>query len=597
LIGNCCTAALVKETGSIDWCCMPYFDSPSVFGQILDAEIGGCTTIEPVGEYTTKQKYLDKTNILETIFTSKQGKFVVYDYMPRFKRHKGHWAPPEIHRLIESIAGKPEFVVTFTPRFNYGKERGHLKLHSGGYFSSHGKSDHVFLYTNMPNEAITHGVPVTLTKKLFLNISYHEKVSTPSLTTISHERRKTAQYWREWVSRSKLPKKYRKEVIRSALALKLMAFDKTGAVIAAPTTSLPETVGGERNWDYRYSWLRDASMTLSALNEAGHFQETKDFIRYLLRLFEDRTKPVQIVYGIDYRTELKERILPHLSGYKNSKPVRVGNAAYKMGQHDIFGEVLHTLALYYLEHQCEPVTDEIWSLVKFLTKTVTAEWKLPDNGIWEFRGRREHFLFSKMMAWVALDRAIAFGTHLKKPNQVERWQVERDTIFSDIMEKGWHPRAKAFTQSYGIPNLDASTLLMPAYGFLPADHPKMRATIESSYKRLVKKGFTFRYTNKDDFGVPKNAFAICSFWMMDCLHAIGKTKEAVAMFEQMLSCTNHVGLMAEDVNITTHELCGNFPQAYSHCAIIHTAFGLDGKAKLRAKPKSGKRRQSVKRAA
>jgi GH15 family glucan-1,4-alpha-glucosidase len=382
---------------------------------------------------------------------------------------------------------------------------------------------------------------------------------------------KTKVYWEHWSGRCRLPKLFSETVLRSALTLKLLTYDDTGAIVAAPTTSLPEISGDVRNWDYRYCWLRDASLMLEALKSIGHFEEARDFFHFLLKLFESKHMKVQIVYRIDGRRHLEEETLPHLRGYQNSRPVRIGNEAWITQQNDIFGEIVNGLYLYYLHYRFEEMTDEIWSLVKFLVETTIRDWATPDAGIWEYRHQKAHFTFSKILSWVALARGVLFAEKLGKTQTMNKWKNIAETIHRNIEDNGWDSKLGAYTQIYGSKFFDASLLLMFRYGFIRPEDPRWISTVRQFEKQLLREGFVFRYTSPDDFGVPRSAFIVTSLWMAQALNSIGEKEKALILFEKILSHANHLGLLSEVINPETGELLGNFPQAYSHMAVINTA--------------------------
>lgn len=569
IIGNCKTCALVHETGSIDWLCLPKFDSPSVFATILDPDAGRFQISLPDGK-PGRQSYIPRTNILTTEFDDGENAFVVIDFMPRYAHGSGYEKALEIHRILKPLRGSPKVRIVFNPRFNYAKGDSRICVRSDVITASL-RLESLFLYSDFPLEKIAAAEPIPLDKEAFCLLSYHEKLMPPSLATSHEMMKKTKQYWETWSSHCRLPAHYADAVLRSALTLKLMIYEESGAIIAAPTTSLPETLHETRNWDYRYCWLRDASLMLEALKSIGHFEEARGFIRFLLKIFESKRNKIQIVYGIGGRTDLDEKILIHLKGYQNTGPVRIGNNACHTQQNDIFGEMLNTIYLYYFHYQIEPMPEEVWSLVKFLVNTISRDWETPDAGVWEHRHHKEHFTFSKILSWVAMDRGIQIARQIGKAYAVSNWTPIADKIRLDIEEKGWIKSAGAFTQTYGSRHLDASLLLMERYGFMKADDPRWIETVKQCEKHLVQNGFVFRYTNADDFGKPKSAFIVAGLWMAKALFSIGEKKKAVDMFEKILSHANPLGLLSEDIDTETGNLLGNFPQAYSHMAVINTA--------------------------
>ncbi|MBI2346445.1 MAG: glycoside hydrolase family 15 protein [Deltaproteobacteria bacterium] len=572
LIGNCKTCALIHETGAIDWCCLPNFDSPSAFARLLDPA-GGTFQITLAGSCQLRQSYLPSTNILQTEFDDGENAFVLIDFMPRYREGEAHCRPVEIHRLLRPLRGHPVVRITYQPRLNYARGETVVKVREGVIVAMNALED-IFLYSDLPLEGILADQPVPLTMDHYCILTYHEKLSMPTIGYALDMLDKTKTYWDAWANYCRLPAFGQDAALRSALTLKLMTFEDTGAIIAAPTTSLPEALNEGRNWDYRFCWLRDASLLLEALKRIGHFGEAKAFIHFLLRLFESKQTKTQIVYSIDARSNLEEEILPHLKGYRDSGPVRIGNNAWHTKQNDIFGEILHTLYLFYVTYQFEPMNDEVWALVRFLVNTIAREWATEDAGIWELRRQTAHFTFSKVLSWVALDRGIKIAEKLGKTYAAESWRPIAAAIHQDIEAKGWNADVGAFTQAYGSSHFDASLLLLERYGFLKRHDPRWIATVRLSETALACNGFTFRYTNPDDFGRPKNAFIVASFWLAKALASIGEDARARTIFERVVAHANPVGLLSEGVDPVTGELFGNFPQAYSHMALINTAMVL-----------------------
>ncbi|MBI2336169.1 MAG: glycoside hydrolase family 15 protein [Deltaproteobacteria bacterium] len=573
MIGNCKTAALVHESGKIEWCCLPNFDSPSVFASLLDPQ-GGHFQVGQARPSTVQQSYLPQTNILQTEFIDGDNAFAVIDFMPRYREGEVYRHPIEIHRLLKPLRGHPIVQILFHPALNYAQGETQIQLYPHVISATHDVED-IYLYSSLPLEGVLAGAHIPLTRDEFLLLTYHEKMELPTLGYTYEMFEKTKTYWEGWSQHCRLPTLAQDAVLRSALALKLMTFQETGAIIAAPTTSLPEILGEERNWDYRYCWLRDSSLMLEALKSIGHFEEARAFIHFLLEILESKKTKIQIVYGINGRTHLEEKTLLHLSGYKNSKPVRIGNYACNTQQNDIYGEVLNTIYLYFFHYQFEKITDDVWSLVKFLVNTIGQKWCAEDAGIWEYRFHQAHFTFSKVLAWVALDRGSRIAEKLGRPHTAKNWQIVAEKIKVDILRHGWNPAIQAFTQSYGSADLDVGVLLMHRYGFLTADDPQWISTVKQCERFLLKDGFGFRYTASDDFGPPRSSFIMATFWIIKALYSIGEQTKALALFEKALAQTNHLGLLSEDIDPKTSELLGNFPQAFSHMALINTAHLLD----------------------
>ena len=375
-----------------------------------------------------------------------------------------------------------------------------------------------------------------------------------------------------WSAKTTRYSEYSNEIMRSALVLKALSFKKSGAVLAAATTSLPETIGEERNWDYRFCWIRDASMVIKVMAGLGHMESAQEFLQFILDLIPDKDEKIQIMYGINGEKELTEHILDHLDGYKGSKPVRTGNAAYIQKQNDIYGILMEVIYQQFLQFETSlENSEELWTVVRGIVNIVEEHWQQPDKGIWELRTEDRHFVFSKLLCWVAVDRAIKIGEVLRMGVNDTKWKSLRAEIYSDIYNNGWNDEIEAYTQSYGSKDLDASTLLMEAYGFIDARDPRFVKTVQATERELCKDGLMYRYKNRDDFGEPTSSFTICTFWLIDSLYKIGERDKAKKMFDQLLSYSNHLGLFSEDIDFETKRLLGNFPQAYSHLALIETA--------------------------
>ena len=409
-------------------------------------------------------------------------------------------------------------------------------------------------------------------------VCYNEKILKPSTDKIALELERTKIYWLDWVDRTPTYKKFNAEIMRSAITLKMLTYNKSGAVLAAATTSLPETIGEVRNWDYRFCWIRDASMVIKVVSELGHKNSAKRFLQFLIDLMPDKDEKLQIMYGINGEKNLTEKTLEHLDGYKGSKPVRTGNAAYKQKQNDIYGILMDVIYEQLLRFSNDIENgEELWSITKAIVWIVNKHWQEPDKGIWEFRGEDRHFTFSKVLCWVALDRAIKVAKMFGKHRKIEKWTSIEQQIKDDIMENAWNGDVKAFTQSYGSYHLDASVLLMESYGFIHARDPKFVSTVKAIEKDLSNDGLLYRYKNEDDFGLPSSSFTICTFWFINALFKIGEEEKALAQFEQLLSYSNHLGLFSEDIDFKTKRLLGNFPQAYSHLALIECAINFSRK--------------------
>ena len=576
IIGNCNTAALVHETGAIDWCCLPRFDSPSVFAALLDPK-GGTFKVESAGEARITQTYLPGTAILRTEFDDGTNAFALTDFMPRY-HHGGECRRPlEIHRMLTPLRGRPSVRVVFDPQLDYARNHTHVKHHRGVLEVTNSLED-MFLYSSLDLDRIMSRDAMAIDQEHFLLLSYHEKLEPPALHYVREMLDRTRMQWEEWSDRCRLPAQWSEEVRRSAITLKLLTYEDTGAMVAAATTSLPEAVGDVRNWDYRFCWLRDSSLVLEALASIGQFDEMHGFVRFLLHLLESKQSHVQIAYRIDGSPDLDEEILRHLAGFRGSKPVRIGNAASHTHQNDIFGEVLNALHLYYCRYELEPFSEEMWSLVKFMVRTAVRDWAKRDAGIWEYRHRSRHFTHSKILSWVAVDRGVELAARLGRGGLAQEWKSVAETIHKDIIKRGWNEKVGAFTQAYRSQALDVSILHATRYGFLPDDDVRWISTVRACEKALAHNGYVLRYTSADDFGVPRSAFIVACLWMAKAMDAIGEHERACSYFEKTLSSANHLGLLSEDIDTTNGELLGNFPQAYSHMAVINTAHQLSHSA-------------------
>lgn len=579
IIGNCKSAALINEDSSIQWCCLPQFDSPSVFGKIIDSEIGGHFQITSDDSYKITQVYLENTCIVSTRFESKQNAFEVLDYMPRYLKDNGEYhSPPELTRVIRHIKGNPTCRIQYNPRLEYamGETKSYVKKNFIVSIVDDEYYDSLFLYSDLNYDSIINGDEIELTKDHFLTVSYNEKLTGPCLDNTLLEYQKTKVYWLNWCSKTPSFSSYNSSILRSAMTLKLLTFEKTGAVLAAATTSLPETIGEVRNWDYRFCWIRDASMVIKVIAKLGHVRIVKNFINYIIDLVPDKNEKLQIMYGISGEKNLTEKTLDHLSGYEGSRPVRIGNAAYTQKQNDIYG-ILMDVIHYQIERFSEQNDEyeKLWTIVKSTVWVVENNWKHPDKGIWEFRHEDRHFTFSKLLCWVAVDRAIKISQLIGVDKSVQKWEALREDIYDDIMTNAWSEKMQAFTQSYQSDHLDASVLLMEYYGFIDARDPKYVKTVHAIEKELMHEGLLFRYKNEDDFGLPSSSFTVCTFWFINSLYKIGETEKSKKLFDELLSYGNHLGLFSEDIDFSSKRLLGNFPQAYSHLALIDTAMNFN----------------------
>ncbi|MCB9071257.1 MAG: glycoside hydrolase family 15 protein [Prevotellaceae bacterium] len=575
VIGNCRTAALVSDKGSIDWLCLPDFDSGSVFASILDEDKGGHFSISADG-YLVSQKYIARTNILCTSFVSDDAAFDVIDFMPRYRigESNTHYMPAEVCRYFKVRKGHPRFKPSFLPAMNYARNKASFIVNDDyvKIFAEDNVYDTFYLYSSFNLNSVLCGDEIELAEDGFFLISYNQKLIKIDIDRINLDYQRTKVYWINWSNRTARFTSYNNQIQRSVLVLKLMSYQSSGAVLAALTTSLPEALGEVRNWDYRFCWLRDASMSIDTLLEVGHQGAAQRFMSFIKTIVRKKSDSFQIMYGIRGERILSEEILEHLSGHEGSKPVRIGNDAYHQKQNDSFGYLMDVIYQYY---RFFPGTldeiEDMYEVVKNIVRTVSRDWRNPDKGIWEIRGLEQHFVFSKVMSWVALDRAVSIASLLQKNDIAARWKVIADEIKNDVMTHGWNYEVQSFTQTYSNTEMDSSLLLMEEYGFLDAHDERYVKTVDSVYKTLFNNGLMYRYATDDDFGKPTSAFTICTFWMVRALYVVGREQEAQQIFDNLLSYSNHVGLFSEDLDFKTKRQLGNFPQAYSHLALINTA--------------------------
>jgi GH15 family glucan-1,4-alpha-glucosidase len=589
IIGDLHSVALVGMDGSIDWLCLPHFDSPSVFAAILDDEKGGRFKIAPVsGGGTRKQLYWPDTNILVTRFFTSDGVAEVTDYMPVGASANGH-RRTQVIRQVEVVRGEMEFRMECSPAFNYARDEHETEIVPGGATFRSAQLG-LGLATEVPLRLQGRGVVAEFALReeqmgVFALREMRPGENRGSSLTEREEDElfmQTVAYWRRWLSKCTYTGRWREMVHRSALTLKLLTFEPTGAIVAAPTTSLPEGIGGERNWDYRYTWIRDAAFTLYGLLRIGFTEEADAFMGWLEeRCYEPKPDGLlQLMYGIDGRTELTEETLEHLDGYRGSRPVRIGNGAYDQLQLDIYGELMDAVYLY--NKYGEPIWYELWTHLRSLIDWVCENWRREDEGIWEVRSGRQHSVYSKLMCWVALDRALRLADKRSFPAERERWLKVRDEIYEEIMERGWSPQRKAFVQAYDSDTLDASSLIMPLVFFVAPKGPRMLSTLDAinrppKYDGLVSNGLVFRYDvqkSADGLMGEEGTFNLCTFWLVEALTRAGRLEEARLIFEQMLGYANHLGLYAEEIG-PSGEALGNFPQAFTHLTLISAAFNLD----------------------
>jgi len=589
IIGDMHSAALVGTDGSIDWLCFPHFDSPSVFAAILDDGKGGRFKIAPAGEGTArKQLYWPDTNVLITRFFTPDGVGEVIDYMPVGVPENGH-GYHQVVRRVRVVRGEMGFRMQCSPAFDYARGEHETEITpEGAAFRTPDLC--LGLSTSVPLEQSAGSAVAEFSLEegeaaVFVLREIEaggECDPSPSGQEEDELFKQTVEYWRRWLSKCTYTGRWREVVERSALALKLLTFEPTGAMVAAPTMGLPEGVGGERNWDYRYTWIRDAAFTLYGLLRIGFTEEAAAFMGWIEARCKDSASDgsLQLMYGLDGRHDLAEETLDHLDGYRGSRPVRLGNGAYDQLQLDIYGELMDAVYLY--NKHGDPISYDLWTRLRTLINWVCDNWQREDEGIWEIRGGRRHFVYSKLMCWVAVDRGLRLASKRSFPADRERWLRVRDEIYEEIMDRGWSPERNAFVQSYDDDTLDASNLIMPLVFFLAPNDPRMLGTLDATNRPprdggLVANSLVYRYDlekSADGLAGEEGTFSLCTFWLVEALTRAGRVDEARLMFEQMLGYANHLGLYAEEIG-HSGEALGNFPQAFTHLTLISAAFNLD----------------------
>jgi GH15 family glucan-1,4-alpha-glucosidase len=598
LLADCSSAALVDRDGSIDWLCLPHYDSPAVFARILDPDAGHWS-IAPAGPSSSERRYVPGTLVIETTFTAPTGTVRLVDAMGFAEGQRGHDvgrdAPHEILRLVEGVSGSVELELELAPRPEYGLVKPLFRAEDGGGRTFGG-----------PNQiAVSAGVPTRIegsTMRATFTVAAGERVGfalhwasavSARPTSVAPERvaariEDTVAAWRSWEDEHDVYEGPHRKVVRlGARVLKGLTFRPTGAIVAAPTSSLPEGVGGERNWDYRFSWIRDSSLTLEALYIGACSDEAEEFVSFMTSSAGGRASEgsLQILYGIRGEHDVSERELAHLRGWRDSRPVRVGNGAWDQTQLDVYGELLSALHVY--RGRLGELHPEIQAFVADLADTAARRWRETDAGIWEMRSEPRHHLSSKVMCWVALDRAVQMAPALGEHARADAWAAERDAIREAIVTRGWSEAKQAYAQSFDSDELDAAVLLMTIYGFLPATDPRMRSTIDAVARELTEDGMVLRYRNSaegvnaDGLTGEEGTFAVCTFWLVSALAQAGEVERAEALFDQLQGAANDLGLLGEEVDTATGEQLGNFPQAYSHIGFITAAWEID-QAKARS---------------
>jgi GH15 family glucan-1,4-alpha-glucosidase len=593
IIGDLHSVALVAMDGTIDWCCLPQFDSPSVFAALLDPEKGGYFRLTHAESGLNKQMYMPETNVLMTRFLRAEGVGEVIDFMPvqTDRTQSSSGVKHEIVRIARSVRGTVSFCLECLPAFDYARKPHEAKLIEGGVeFTAEG---HRMLllgpgpwrleggkarteFTLRPNETAEFALRYVVANEA-------DDLDTPiDGARLMDE---TLRYWRCWLAQCTYTGRWRENVHRSALTLKLMTHHPTGAIVAAPTCSLPEEIGGQRNWDYRYTWVRDAAFTVFSLIRLGFQEEATAFIGWLAQRIRDESGaqgPLNTMYSLAGDSELAESTLDNLCGYRDSRPVRIGNAASGQLQLDIYGEMMDAIYLY--DKHVTPISYDLWTRMRSVLKWLAKNWDQPDDGMWEVRSKRRHFVYSKLQCWVALDRGIRMAEARSLPLEIMELRKERDRIFESIMNNGWNPKLNSFVQAYGSDALDASILMMPVVMFLAPTDPRMLSTLDAIKEHLVSDSLVYRYsqdgdmTETDGLSGHEGTFSMCTFWLVDALARAGQLEDARFIFEKMLSYANHLGLYSEEIGGSGIAL-GNFPQALTHLGLISAALHLDEKLK------------------
>jgi GH15 family glucan-1,4-alpha-glucosidase len=570
LIGNCQFSALIERNGAVVWCCLPQFDSEPVFGKLLDPDGGSFLVGTPDGR-AGQQQYLPNTNVLETVFDTPTGRFRVVDFAPRFEQHGRMFRPTQLFRLVEPIEGSPRIVVRCDP------VRGWLKATppvapGSHHFQYGGFGSALRLTTDIPLSYLD-GRAFSLTARHCLALTWGEPIEEPLSPLLDHFLSETVRYWQAWVKYTDIPPSYQRDVIRSALALKLQCFEDTGAIIAAPTTSIPESPRSGRTWDYRYCWLRDAYYVIDAFRLLGHFDEREQFINYALNIAgASPDLSLAPLYSVTGSRELPEIVAANWAGFNGDGPVRVGNDASSHVQHDIFGELLMVLSPIFLDERFSaertPATLDL--LMRLARKAITVAGT-PDRGIWEYRTDPKPQTFSSLMCWAAADRAAGIAQRFA-PSFATEFRTAADKIRDQIAKRAWSDARKAFVGAYDSDNLDAALLQMPLLRLFPFDDPRLHSTIDEVWRGLSHDGWLMRYSEDDGFGRPSVAFILCTFWLIEALALVGRSADARSLMDAAHSMVSPLGLLSEDYDTATRLMSGNFPQAYSHVGLIRGAF-------------------------
>jgi GH15 family glucan-1,4-alpha-glucosidase len=571
LIGNCQLSALIERSGAIVWCCLPRFDSEPVFSTLLDEQDGGRFLVGPANGERGVQRYVDNTNVLETVFETTSGAFRVRDFAPRFIQYDRAFRPTQIIRMVEPVSGTPRVRVLCDPRLGWSR-RPSTQMLGSHHVRFEGFASQLRLTTDIPISYLS-GQPFALSERQHLVLTWGAPVEEPLASLCSRFLQETLRYWQRWIMECDVPPLFQREIIRSALALKLHCFEDTGAIVAAMTTSIPETPGSGRTWDYRYCWLRDAYYALSAFRLLGRFEEREQFVRYLINV-ASATPDLDLapLYRIDANVDLDEHVMEHWAGFEGQGPVRVGNAAARQRQNDVFGEMVLALSPVFLDERFSaersPATLE---LLQRLTRKALAVAHTPDAGIWELRSGPRTQTFSSLMCWAAADRLANVAARCCQ-DQEPGLRAAADGIRDEILARAWSDELGSLAASYGGRDLDAALLQAVSLRLLRAQDPRLHGTVDAVRRDLSRGRWLMRYRRDDGLGEPKVAFVLCTFWLVEALVTIGRADEARELLEQALRALSPLGLLSEDYDIEESRLWGNFPQAYSHVGLIHAAF-------------------------
>jgi GH15 family glucan-1,4-alpha-glucosidase len=590
VIGNGTLLALVHPDTSIDWLCAPRFDSPSLFGRLLDVEKGGAWRIRYCGVGTDgagpgellrgEQRYVRNTNVLVTRFEADENEWEQFDFMPFVEEGLGHRRPPTLIRYLRPLRGTPVLRMDLDMRPDYARMTGEPEVTEQGLeYAAHGGL-RISLHSNVPAADLAAGQTFSLEGGRYFVLDCGGDGSPVTLAEVERDLELTTASWRRWTQSCSPPGFRDDAVLRSALCLKLFQFAETGAIIAAATTSIPEVVGEPRTWDYRFCWLRDGVFTVEALRRLGQFQEGRDFADFMLTLAE--TGPLQPLYGIGAERDLTEISLEHLAGFRGTKPVRIGNAAAEQLQTDLMGEVILCLRTMLTDARVDPGEPDRWMpLVSRMVKEARDAFEVPDLGIWEYRGAPQLHTFSRAMCWAAAHHGAAIARHFGRDQLGAEWEAAAEKMRTDVLQRGYSEAKGMFTQTFENEEADAANLLLPSIGLLRGDDPRFLSTLDAYKERLVRPTGVMRYVHTDDFGEPKSTFTICSFWWAEALALAGRLDEAEAFFERVYAHANPVGLFSEDIDPDSGELLGNFPQAYTHIGLIHAAVTIGAQLRVR----------------